>query len=334
MYKFCDSPFSTVHVYQNGDVGLCICGAWHTKGIIGNLNTHSLAELFSSKWIEDFRNTIYDQSFKYCSKERCSKLWNLDTIDSFDHINRHPQLPTTVYLQDIDRNCNLTCESCRLSTQYAKEVNPAAQNILNKLIDAYQDYPETVMLCGDGSGDVFASMAYKEFLHNPRLPKCFKLCINTNGTFLTKNLDLLEKLRDQFGSLAICFDAATPETYKQVRGAKFELIVEGARAARQLGIPVTASFVVQRKNYHEILAYRDLMEDIGVSFANLQKINRWEHMSGLWWRQNRIENNSDIDYDWLIPALKDFRDTAMPFGVSIDGALQTLIEKHGAPTVN
>lgn len=329
MYKFCDAPYTSVSIHSNGNVYPCLCKVWQTKGSIGNLNEHSLEELFSSQWIEEFRGTIIDQSFRYCDKDHCGKIWNLDEIDSFDSIDK-PTLPTNIFLQNLDLSCNLACPSCRLSHYYVKERNPAADFILDSLKKSYQDFDKPVYLTGDGEGEMLASQSYLHFLESPGLPKCFKICINSNGNLLTKRLDLVDKLGSQLCDINICFDASNQETYKKVRGGNLDLVKKGVQEVIARGVNVTAQFVVQKENYQEILEYRDMCLDLGIKFIGLQGIVRWPHMSDVWWEKNQIIDNPEIDYNWLIPALKEFKKTP---DSGTNGVIETLIAQHTSKPV-
>ena len=94
MLKFCSSPFDTVNIHAPGLVGLCLCSGWHTRGFIGDLRSQSLTEIFKSKAVQEFRDTIFTQTFQYCNTHTCGKIWNLESIPNFDGIDKHPTLPT------------------------------------------------------------------------------------------------------------------------------------------------------------------------------------------------------------------------------------------------
>jgi MoaA/NifB/PqqE/SkfB family radical SAM enzyme len=292
---------------------------------MGNLNQHSLKELFNSDWIKDFRTTVVDQSFKFCDPVHCGNIWNLDHVDSFDRIEKNPLLPTHLFLQDIDRNCNLACPSCRNDFIYSKEVNKTAETILNNLVDVYKDYQGIVFLYGDHAGDAFASSAYKQFFARPDFPKCFKLCINTNGNLLTKNLDLIEKIRDQIDYINVSFDASNSHTYKIIRGGNFNIVCEGVTALIKMGIRVHTNCVVQYKNYREILEYRNLCRELQISQIGLNKIKFWPHMSMQWWIENNIDDNPNVDYDFLRFALSELKNDMCV----LDGGLESLLNKKG-----
>lgn len=323
MLKFCNAPWNIVAIHANGDVAPCLCRSWHTRGAVGNLHQNSLEEIFNGPQMQEFRNSIIDQSFRFCRKEACGKLWNLDLIENFNNI-QIPRLPTTIFFQDLDYSCNLKCPSCRLEPIYSKEVNPDAEFVLNAIKAEYQDFNTKVMICGDGQGEMFASSAYLNFFKSNDLPRCFRLAINTNGNLLTKRLDLLEKLhdREQIAAIAVCFDATNPKTYKKIRGGRFDLVTQGVREVISRGMNVTAQMVVQYENYRQILDYRDMCLDFGVAHMGLQKLLRWKHMTDVWWNFNNIDRNPDVDYDWLIPALQEFKQTP---NSGICGGLESLI---------
>jgi MoaA/NifB/PqqE/SkfB family radical SAM enzyme len=268
-----------------------------------------------------FRDSIIDQSFKNCASH-CNNLWNLESKSDLDQI-LVPILPTSLHLH-LDLNCNLKCASCRNKNIYSPTVNPKTKEILDILTEEYQDYKESVLIYGDGIGDMFTSAAYQQFLRNDRLPKCFKFCITTNGNLLTKNLDILKKLYDQhqIDLIIVSFDAATNDTYKNVRGGNFELLIEGIEQVVNLGIKVSAQYVIQYKNYLEILDYVLLCKRLGVSHIGLQKITRWSHMSNDWWITNNLDNNPTVDYKFLISALQIIEND---LHCSIDGGLTNLI---------
>lgn len=325
MFKFCSAPFDTISIHDNGGVSSCLCQGWHTQGHnMGNLNEFTLTEIFANAQFTDFRSTIIDQSFRYCRKDECAKLWNLDQLESLDQVTKHNKLPTTMNLL-IEKNCNLKCGSCRNSIIWAKDVNPKVAKILDTLVKDYQDFEQPVWFQCDGLGDIFASGAYREFFARDDLPKCFQFNLTTNGNLITKNLDILEKIKDQIFSICVSFDAANDETYKAVRGGKFELIVAGVKAMKAMGIlRVNASFVTQRKNYLEVLDYYHLCKELGINYAGLSKIDYWNHMSDQWWEENRLDNNPSIDYQFLINALIDIKKDPK-FGLC--GGLEHLISQ-------
>jgi len=325
MVKFCNEPFEQVGIYPEGHVASCLCAGWHTfDADMGNILETPLVKIYQNEKFEKFRESIFDQSFKYCLKDQCSKLWNLEEIDNFNNINR-PTLPIWLNIQ-IDRNCNLKCGSCRYEIDWTKDANPTAERILNRLIEDYQDFDQPVTIQCDGSGDVFASTAWKNFFMRDDLPKCFQFNITTNGNLVTKNLELLRKIKDQIFSVCISFDAATPETYKVIRGGKFQTLIDGAKAMQDMGIyRVNTSFVTQQKNHMEVMQHYEMCKELNINYSGLSRIDRWLHMTDPWWEENNLDGNPLVNYKYLVEALK-YIQSDPKFGLC--GGLLSLIDEY------
>ena len=321
MLKYCSSPWNSIHIHPNGAISSCFCNAWHNKGSTGNILETSLTELFNSPWQEDFRNSIIDQSFKYCNKDICIDYLRREDVSNFNFLPSTIVLPTTIQLQ-LDKDCNLSCEICRNKKIYSDQVNKTAYSILEKLTYEYQGFNQKVNVHCDGSGDVFVSAAYQKFLRNELLPKCFHLNIQTNGNLLTKNTDLIVKLKDQIEMVEVSFDAATNETYKLVRGGNFNQVKRGVELLKTMGITVWTQYVVHNKNYLEILDYVKLCKELGVDKICLQLLSRRHHMSTMWWRENRLDGNSIIDYEFLHSALDELKLDPI---VELSGGLETML---------
>jgi MoaA/NifB/PqqE/SkfB family radical SAM enzyme len=327
MLKYCSSPFDTVNIHAPGLVGLCLCSGWHTQGFIGDLRTQSLKEIFKSKAVQEFRDTIFTQTFQYCNTHTCGKIWNLESVPNFDRIDKHPTLPTNIQLH-LDKNCTLKCPSCRNKNIYSPDIHQPTKHILEVLSRDYADFDQRVFVYADAYGDVFASSAYQQFLRGNNIPKCFKFCFTTNGNLLTKNLDLLTKLKDQIDIVNVSLDSATDDTYKDVRGGKFNILLDGIKQCIELGITVSSQFVVQYRNYKEILDYVILAKNIGITHIGFQCINRWPHMSDSWWDYNQIDNNPNVDYKFLVNALIEIKNDPQ---CGINGGLESIIYNHSHP---
>lgn len=323
MLKFCSAPWRTVHITETGDLYFCLCPNWHTTGAAGNLFNNSLTEIINSSGAETFKASITNQTFRYCDKKQCPELYNLESVENFDFLSQMPHLPTTLALA-LDRNCNLQCASCRNEKYFTPVPNPKAQHILNLLIEEYKDVNDIVYVGADGTGDVFASTAWLEFFARKDLPKCFRFTIATNGNLITKNLDLLESIKRQLHSVTVSLDAATAETYKKVRGGNFELVLNGIRAMRQMGITVHTSFVLQYQNYTEVSAYRELAKSLDVETIGLHLMDKWSHMTPRWFRENHVETAA-IDQRSLAKELIAFKEDHQR---SLDGGIEYLIEQY------
>ena len=299
MFKYCSSPWNTIHIKETGAISSCFCGDWHQKGLNGNLLTTPLTELFNNVWQDQFRQSIVNQTFKWCRTDTCVDFYRMSNVDNFNFLPKTPILPTTIQLQ-IDMNCNLKCAICRNKNIYSPDINKKAYSILEKLIDEYKDFDQKVNIHCDGSGYVFASAAYLKFFNQNDLPNCFHFNIQTNGNLITKNKELIEKLRTHIEMVEVSLDAATDETYKEVRGGNLSVVTKGIKFLKSQGITVWTQYVVHQKNYKEILDYVKLCKDLAVDKICLQVVIRLPFMTADWWNANTIENNPNIDSEFLV----------------------------------
>ena len=321
--RYCRQPFETASIDNRGNIYSCMCNKWTSLGALGNVLESNIIEIWQNSKINQLRQTVFDQTFSFCLRDECGELWSLPDVDI---INDPKNILPTEYNIAADSNCNLSCGSCRTKIQYDKEANPTAVKILDALKRAYTNFNQDVHIYCDGSGDIFASTAWKEFFLSSDLPDCFKFVFQTNGNLLTKNINILEKLKDRIDCLIVSFDAASNETYKKIRGGKFDLVKEGVRQAVKLGINVTTQYVLQRENHHEINQYVSLCKELGVTHIGLQVIDRWPHMSDQYWAYHRIQNNPDIDIDKLTQDLNKFR---WDIQIGLCGGIMNLLDNNG-----
>lgn len=320
--KFCSDPFDTIFINTYGQISSCLCPGWHKKGMnMGNLHQETFKDAVNTVAFREMRASVIDQSFRFCLKDQCHKLYSLQEVTQLPP--KFPSLPTNINL-GIDYNCNLKCPSCRNKNIYSKDVNPNAKKILDTLVDAYQNFEQTVTIYCDATGDVFASSAYREFFMRPDLPKCFKFCIQTNGNLITKNLDLIDKIHNQLDIFIISFDAATDETYKITRGGVLDLVIAGVKSLVERNISVTTQYVLQYANYHEVVEYYKLCKTLGVQHIGVQKLDAWGHINNNWWKLNQLDQNPQINYEQLLKDLVSLKQDPM---VGFCGGIEEFINR-------
>jgi MoaA/NifB/PqqE/SkfB family radical SAM enzyme len=77
-----------------------------------------------------------------------------------------------------------------------------------------------------------------------------RVILLTNGLYLRKQADDVIASVDE---VVVSLDGGTAHTYEAIRGVDgFDLVLEGVRAVRAGGVPVTTRTVVQRANYAEM----------------------------------------------------------------------------------
>jgi radical SAM protein with 4Fe4S-binding SPASM domain len=291
--KFCDQPWTTFTITADGSMVPCLCGIWNTVGPIGNVINQDLNEILQSQKLKSFKETILDQSFGNCTNI-CPHLPILPNVDTIEKDSEQLFLPTHLLL-GIDQNCNLRCESCRSENIFSKTRNKNADIILEKIQTTFAN--QQVTLQCDGYGDVFASESYKNFFAN--IDKNFNLHIITNGNLITKNQNLIEKLSNQILSVDVSIDAATPDTYSNTRGGVFDKVIDGIKLLVEQKIKVNLSFVVQEKNYTEVMPAYELAVNLGCHSINFHKLEKWSHMTDSWWNRNKLDDNPSVDLSSL-----------------------------------
>ena len=82
------------------------------------------------------------------------------------------------------------------------------------------------------------------------------------------------------------------------------IVLKGIKWLIEQDIKVTVSFVVQKLNYKEMVKAWYLCRDYNIRGITFHMVRKWNHMSDEWWNENRIENNSNIDYTLFKDQLK------------------------------
>ena len=300
MTKICSSPWTTVSIDGSGSVYSCLCPLWSKNTIVGNLHNQTLQEMFqTSITLDVLKQGVLDGSYSSCDSSVCpvplSKENHSYMVDRDQLIEN--QLPTSIMLS-VDYNCNLKCQSCRLERVFSKTIDPQVSFVLESIKKSYQDCKIPCQIMCDGSGDVFASLAYDKFLFEGEFPECFRLAITTNGNLIRKKLKKIEKIKKQIQSFIVSLDAATQQTYKKVRGGDFDIVLDGIRKLLDMNIQVYLQFVLQRENYHELIGYKQLANTLNVPYG-VQLIVRWGHMSQEQWDYCKIENNPNVDLEQI-----------------------------------
>jgi molybdenum cofactor biosynthesis enzyme MoaA len=126
----------------------------------------------------------------------------------------------------------------------------------------------------------------------------------SNGTLLWHHRDLLDRIQDKI-SFTISIDAATTQTYAQVRGGNWDDLQQGIH--RYQSIIQHFCFVVQEQNWREIKQFAEYARALGRR-ADYQKLEDWGHWSSEWWFQNNPLDRSKPHYNDVLAMLRQTRD--------------------------
>lgn len=325
----CRVPWDTLGVNNNGDIFICSSPSWIPKFVGNLLEVDTIFDALNSDQAQAIRQEILAGRYLYCNNRICgffSKI-PLETYQTLP-LDTEPlpllrsqdllvdRIPNNLIF-DFDYTCNFQCPSCRTELinnnkhHIIRSINnDIAAKIKHLIIDQIKDQPVEIRWCG---GEPFISEVYLDLLeYITQLNKPnIQHVIQTNGSYLKKKSELLEKLLPSMSELRVSFDAATPDTYHKVRvNGQWEVLLENVRWARTLidtyrtGTLLSADFVVQVDNYKEIPEYVKLCNSLGIDKITFQKMWNW----GTWpkdiFKEKNVYNPDHSEYADLLEIFK------------------------------
>jgi len=325
--KFCRVPFEILQIDEDGDVMLCGCQL-HMPYVVGNIYQDSLETIWNSERAQQVRQAVLDEDFTYCNWA-CSALPILP--------NRPIQLPTVTLFPkmikiDLDRSCNLKCPSCR--EQIIIEKHSAR---IDKQIELYEQIKQyalknpttNITILPLTSGEIFASHSGLQFLKSLiDYPfKNIRLEISTNGTLINRNRDLIKNIQHLIQKFAISIDAATPETYKKVRGGDWDELLLGLEFMQEVSPQfLNFNYCIQKNNFHEIEQFAQFADYFGANIS-YQKLIDWGHWTIAWWHDNNV---FDRTRDTFNIALNSVKQVKQQYGnkIGLSAELTKYLEKQ------
>ena len=321
--KFCSKPYEQIQIDNDGDVMLCGCER-HMPYAVGNIYQDTISNIWQGESAAMVRQSVANGDFTYCDWS-CPFLHNLttrpDVLPSIDDFPLHVKI-------DLDMSCNLKCPSCREHVIIEKNNQRIDQQkkVFETIVNHAQQNPnKTFIISPIASGEIFASHSGLAFLESLKSypHNNIKLVITSNGTLFMKNQDLIESLRKHIWRITVSIDAATPETYAQVRGGNWEELQQGLRLFQKKLTSI--SFVVQEKNYHEIEQFAALGLELGTRVF-YHKFHNWGHWTPQWWKENNVIDRTKPNFQTAIDSLIRVRRT---YGgqIGLTGDLENYITK-------
>lgn len=185
-----------------------------------------------------------------------------------------PPLPTNLYFEVTNR-CNLPCQTCvRTFNLHEVERDPLPQ----ELKQAAAALPTLRRMVLQGIGEPLLNKKLPEMIRFGKAQGAWVL-FNTNAVLLDRSWQdaLIDYGLDE---LRVSIDAATPETYREIRGAPvFDRIVANVeqfvarKAERGVMHPrLSLWMVAMRRNLHELPALVELAGRIGVPEVYFQRL--------------------------------------------------------------
>ena len=290
--KYCLTPFKTIEIDLNGNVGLCHCTAWMPQKI-GNILENTLEDLLSNSIAQKVRQSITNGTFDYCNELTCGIIQNNKLVEinklSLDDQNliNSPEsyvIPNDIFLS-MDTTCNLSCPSCRTSITKLTEIQVDTQQKIGKIL--YNNLFTTPSDCSvslrlSSSGEVFASPLLLNFLqqiNSQNFPN-IELWIQTNGLLAQSRWHHLQHLEKHIKNITITVDASSASTYEKLRrGGKWTELLAALTFLKikkeSLGFELQTRMVVQLDNFQEINDFYQLSKQFGADIVDYVRITNW-----------------------------------------------------------
>lgn len=329
----CPIPFRYTELTVNKQV-LC-CSEW-LEGDIGSVS--DIQTNWNSEHANNVRDSILDGSYKYCSTTKCPHLNTLIKTGkpTYGLIERSKFNLTKESWEEgprevkivFDSACNLACPSCRVDfIRNDEAIYNKSKSILNKLKQNYSNSIEKLHM--SGYGDPFYSTALFEFMTEFKpswLPNLQSIHLHTNALLWNPtNWEKIKNVHSYIKSCEISIDAATKDTYKVVRkGGNFDLLLRNLEFIDSLSTlkDITISFVVQKKNYTEIVDFYNLIRSIFKSKPNIKfhyyRILNWGVLSDEEFNSSAVWQSTHPEYDdycLYIDKLKNINDPNVIFNM-------------------
>jgi len=213
----------------------------------------------------------------------------------------------------FDLTCNYKCPSCRVemivaNSNQIKKINTT----LEKIEELFAKDLELIYTIG--SGDPFASVAFRNYLRNfdtKKYPKLKTIMLHTNASLWNKKMwDSMPNIHPYVTTCEISIDAGTKDTYENVTrlGGNWENLMDNLQFIST--IPnlkvIRTSFVVQQGNYMEMEIFLQKMREIFPKNGKVYfgRITKWKHISDEAFKFHDVANPEHPEHKLFLKELK------------------------------
>jgi hypothetical protein len=322
--RYCNMARNGLYIMYDGIRGCCISSV-----ILGSVGEVSYTDYINSFDFRLFHVSILNGTYIYCRK--CDFLGTSSFFFSeplaLEQAKQKMTQPAELRL-GYDQSCNLICRSCRTSRiMYQKmsaEQRCGLENVHENIVNNWLDHFDSVVVAINGDG--FASKFYSDIVFNRF--KGNKLMIQTNGLLLGRTV--LKKLTELYKGRELRFfisiDAASPETYKALRGGNFNVLYENllalGAAIRENNVShLQINFIIQKQNFREMIDFVKLGKLINADLIYFQQLFPRAYDYEQFCQINVCDTNHP-EHAELLEILKDpvFNDKAVLFEKPLVGA--------------
>ena len=238
---------------------VCVC-SW-TGYTLGNLQEHTMEELWNSEKAELFRQSMLDGSYCFCDSQKCYYMANntlKDYMVDYEAL-KYPKLISLSY----EEQCNYTCGCCRKEPYRPRKDEKMKiekiENEINKLVDHLNH------ISANGAGELFCSGSAMKFLSNINTDRPIKITLESNGSLFTpQNWEKISNLGKYDLGVYITVHSFCEETYRFLSGTDMPVstVIENLHFIQKLRDQGIVNFfeiatVVCERNFREMPGFVD-----------------------------------------------------------------------------
>lgn len=281
-YKLnCRTPLNHMELLTGGEIYCCCSTFMRSLGNVKNSNILSIWNAIKHKII---CLSVVNRTYTFCNKSMCPLLFGKEQklVETADY-DVYPEMKSSPSVSAIgfDHTCNLKCETCRDEIRIARGAEKEKMLEYARMT-VEEILPKTDFLIMAGDGEVFASEAYRSIYKSPNMNHVGYIRLLSNGTlFNPKNWDDFKQNKHGKIMLTASVDAASKETYEEIRrNGNFDVLKANMSFAGELRKKgelayFRMNFVVQQKNYREMLDFVKWGLKIGADEVFFTKILNW-----------------------------------------------------------
>ncbi|SIQ14040.1 SPASM domain-containing protein [Pseudacidovorax sp. RU35E] len=261
--RFCNRPYDHFHITHNGKTYSC---GWASKRMIGILSEQTVDEIQNGPDVQALRDSIEDQSFRYCRDTSCPYISNdslpdLSPEDFRKEVDARLGKPPTNFNIAYDYTCNHACPSCR---DGLFKTDPGYRDMMARMEEQLLPYlGNAKFLEASGNGDVFSSTYMMNMLSKvkPADKNCL-ITLETNGVLVKRNWEKVSHLEDYQLTVIVTPNSYERATYQELAGGfdnldftmdSLDFLCELRQAGRIKNFIIT--MVIQQANFREVPAF-------------------------------------------------------------------------------
>ncbi|MGZ3672619.1 MAG: radical SAM protein, partial [Bdellovibrionota bacterium] len=315
--RICPMPFTRKEIRGSGPFVPC-CSPWLTPEYF-SLETG--ADSWNGPQAQALRESVLNGSYRYCRRDICqTSYFTYDQLPQLSNPEGEfylsprnlsatqtgslllPEGPSDAVIT-ADTRCNLACPSCRTEKITSLDAEGAAR-IESAKKELQSIALRRLRIAGDGE-PLFSPFLREVIQGLDQYPELKIVELHTNGILLDE--DCLRKLGPGSGKinrLFVSIDAATPETYKQVRGGDWDRLLKNLRWAGGLGLEsFVLMFVYRRANFREMPLFVKLAKEVGADSACFSPFMPWERAGGLSYQDEAVHLPGHPDHEEFLALL-------------------------------